>query len=64
MGPNVYWLGLDENVIPAVGEPFYAPTNSSYPTKGRITEVMAMVKAMGGRRSARTTPSESAPGTP
>ncbi len=48
VGPNVYWLGLDENVIPPAGEPFYALTNSSYPTKGRITEAMAVVKALGG----------------
>ncbi|KAI1345183.1 glycoside hydrolase superfamily [Xylariaceae sp. FL0016] len=48
VGPNVYWLGLDENVTPPEGEPFYAPTNASYPTKERITEVMAVVKAMGG----------------
>jgi len=36
VGANVYWLGLDEN-----------PT-ISYPTKGRITEIMATVKALGG----------------
>ena len=48
VGPNIYWLGLDENVIPPAGEPFYEPTNASYPTKGRITEAMAVVKAMGG----------------
>ncbi|KAI0017246.1 glycoside hydrolase superfamily [Xylariomycetidae sp. FL0641] len=48
VGPNIYWLGLDENVIPPAGEPFYAPTNSSYPTKERITEMMATVKALGG----------------
>lgn len=48
VGPNVYWLGLDENVIPPPGEPFYGPSDASYPTKGRITEVMAMVKALGG----------------
>jgi mannan endo-1,4-beta-mannosidase len=35
-GANVYWLGLDEN--PTV----------AYPTKGRITEIMATVKALGG----------------
>jgi len=39
VGPNVYWLGLDENVN--------APTGG-YPTKGRITEIMATVKALGG----------------
>lgn len=48
VGPNVYWLGLDENVTPLAGEPFDPSTNASYPTKGRITEVMAMVTAMGG----------------
>ncbi|KAJ0121610.1 endo-1-4-beta-mannosidase C [Diaporthe amygdali] len=48
VGPNVYWLGLDENVIPPAGEPFYSPSNASYPTKGRTTEVMAIVKALGG----------------
>ena len=48
VGPNIYWLGLDENVIPPVGDPFFAKTNASYPTKGRIVEVMAVVKALGG----------------
>ncbi len=48
-GANVYWLGLDENVIPPAGEPFYAPFNASYPTKGRITEVMATLVAMGAK---------------
>jgi hypothetical protein len=48
-GANVYWLGLDENVIPPPGEPFYQPTNASYPTKGRITEVMNTLQALGGR---------------
>lgn len=48
VGPNVYWLGLDENVTPPAGEPFYAPTKSSYPTKERITEAMATVRALGG----------------
>ncbi len=48
VGANVYWLGLDENVVPPDGEPYYAPTHASYPTKGRITEIMATVKAMGG----------------
>ncbi|GAA5988757.1 hypothetical protein JCM11641_006529 [Rhodosporidiobolus odoratus] len=37
VGPNVYWLGLDENVDP----------NPSYPAKGRILEVMAIASAMG-----------------
>jgi len=48
VGPNVYWLGLDENVIPPADEPFYAPTNASYPTRERTTEIMAVVRAMGG----------------
>lgn len=48
VGPNVYWLGLDENVTPPAGEPYYAPTKASYPTKERITEVMATVQALGG----------------
>ncbi|KAK3112816.1 hypothetical protein LTR53_010497 [Teratosphaeriaceae sp. CCFEE 6253] len=46
-GANVYWLGLDENVIPPAGAPFYAPFNASYPTKGRITEVMNTLVTMG-----------------
>ncbi|KAH8747880.1 glycoside hydrolase superfamily [Hyaloscypha finlandica] len=46
-GANVYWLGLDENVIPPKGEPFYAPLNASYPTKGRTTEVMNTLVMMG-----------------
>lgn len=48
VGPNVYWLGLDENVLPAPGQPFYPPFNASYPTKGRVTEIMATVAALGG----------------
>ncbi|KAI0428872.1 glycoside hydrolase superfamily [Xylaria sp. FL1042] len=48
VGPNVYWLGLDENVVPAAGEPYDPSTHSSYPTKERITEVMAVVNALGG----------------
>ena len=48
VGPNAYWLGLDENVVPPAGEPFYAPTNASYPTKGRVAEAMAMTRALGG----------------
>ena len=27
-GANVYWLGLDENVQPPPGQPFYAPFNA------------------------------------
>ncbi|KAK4449212.1 glycoside hydrolase [Podospora aff. communis PSN243] len=45
VGPNVYWLGLDENVIPPAGEPFYAPLNASYPTRERVTEMMAVSEA-------------------
>ncbi|PSR99440.1 glycoside hydrolase superfamily [Coniella lustricola] len=49
VGPNVYWLGLDENVIPTPSSaPFYAPFNASYPSKGRVTEIMATVQALGG----------------
>lgn len=49
VGPNIYWLGLDENVVPPPpGQPFYAPLNASYPTKGRVTEIMATVAALGG----------------
>lgn len=46
-GANVYWLGLDENVIPPAGQPFYAPFNASYPTFGRITEIMNTLQTMG-----------------
>lgn len=48
-GANVYWLGLDENIIPPAGQPFYAPLNASYPTKGRITEVMNTLVTMGAK---------------
>ncbi|KAF2813287.1 uncharacterized protein BDZ99DRAFT_253173 [Mytilinidion resinicola] len=48
-GTNVYWLGLDENVIPPAGAPFYALLNASYPTKARITEIMNTVAVLGGR---------------
>ncbi|OAX40904.1 glycoside hydrolase [Rhizopogon vinicolor AM-OR11-026] len=48
-GANVYWLGLDENVIPPPGQPFYAPFNASYPTFGRITEIMNTLQIMGAR---------------
>jgi mannan endo-1,4-beta-mannosidase len=48
VGANAYWLGLDENVVPSAGEPYYAPLKASYPTKGRITEAMAVIQAMGG----------------
>ncbi|KFY33265.1 hypothetical protein V494_07771 [Pseudogymnoascus sp. VKM F-4513 (FW-928)] len=46
---NVYWLGLDENVIPPAGEPFYEPFNASYPALGRITEVMNTLVTMGAK---------------
>ena len=39
----------DENVIPPPGQPFYAPFKASYPTKGRITEVMNVLNTMGAR---------------
>lgn len=48
-GANVYWLGIDENVTPAAGAPFYAPLNASYPTKQRITEIMDTLVALGAR---------------
>lgn len=48
VGANVYWLGIDENVVPPPGQEFYEPKKISYPTKGRITEVMSIIKAMGG----------------
>lgn len=48
VGANAYWLAMDENVIPPPGEPFYEPDLASYPTKERISEAMAIIKAMGG----------------
>ncbi|KAJ2990997.1 hypothetical protein NUW58_g2687 [Xylaria curta] len=48
VGPNIYWLGLDENVTPPKGEPYDPATKSSYPTKERVTEAMAVVNALGG----------------
>ncbi|KDE04485.1 hypothetical protein MVLG_05052 [Microbotryum lychnidis-dioicae p1A1 Lamole] len=38
VGPNAYWLGLDENVNYGI----------SYPDKSRIREVMAVTVALGG----------------
>jgi hypothetical protein len=38
--PNVYWLGLDKNVIPPASQPPYSKFNATYPTHGRIVEVM------------------------
>ncbi|KAK4051914.1 hypothetical protein OIV83_002619 [Microbotryomycetes sp. JL201] len=37
VGPNIYWLGLDENVSPS----------PSYPSKQRVREAMAIAVAMG-----------------
>lgn len=48
-GANVYWLGLDENVVPPAGHSFYAPFNASYPTFGRITEIMNTLQTLGAR---------------
>jgi len=48
-GANVYWLGLDENVIPPPGSPFYPKFNASYPSKGRVVEVMNTLQTMGAR---------------
>ena len=48
-GANVYWLGLDENVEPPPGEPYYAPLKASYPTKGRTTEIMRTLVTMGAK---------------
>ncbi|KAG0649670.1 hypothetical protein D0Z07_3947 [Hyphodiscus hymeniophilus] len=48
-GANVYWLGLDENVVPPAGQPFYAPFNASYPSKGRTVEIMATLVTMGAK---------------
>ena len=33
--------------MPPAGQPFYAPLNASYPTKGRITEIMNVLRTMG-----------------
>ncbi|KZV94211.1 glycoside hydrolase [Exidia glandulosa HHB12029] len=38
VGPNIYWLGLDENVVP----------NPSWPSKSRVLEAMGVVSAMHG----------------
>lgn len=46
-GINAYWLGLDQNVIPPPGQPFYPPLNASYPTFGRITEAMNTFNVLG-----------------
>ncbi|KAF2151590.1 glycoside hydrolase family 5 protein [Myriangium duriaei CBS 260.36] len=46
-GINAYWLGLDENVIPPAGQPFYPPLNASYPTFERITEAFNTFNILG-----------------
>jgi mannan endo-1,4-beta-mannosidase len=48
-GANVYWLGLDENVIPPPGAPYYAPYHASYPTPGRTTEIMETLVTLGAK---------------
>lgn len=48
-GANVYWLGLDENVVPPAGQPYYPPLKASYPTHGRTTEVMATLVTLGAK---------------
>ncbi|KAI1813124.1 glycoside hydrolase superfamily [Poronia punctata] len=46
VGPNIYWLGLDEN-IPTPDSP-NPPYNPSYPAKERVREAMAVINALGG----------------
>lgn len=41
IGPNIYWLGLDENVQPS----------PSYPSRMRVNEVLATAAGMGSSRS-------------
>lgn len=48
-GANVYWLGLEENVLPPPDQPYYEPLKASYPTHGRITEAMNILVTMGAR---------------
>jgi len=48
-GANIYWLGLDENVLPPAGAPYDPATKSSYPTKARITEIFDTMVALGAR---------------
>jgi len=48
VGANIYWLGIDENVVPPPGQDYYEPEKISYPTKDRVVEIMNVVKAMGG----------------
>ncbi|KAM0746042.1 glycoside hydrolase [Meredithblackwellia eburnea MCA 4105] len=45
VGANIYWLGLDENVSPS----------PSWPTKGRVQEVLAVASAMGANTIRSTT---------
>ncbi|KAI1118892.1 glycoside hydrolase superfamily [Nemania sp. NC0429] len=48
VGPNIYWLGLDENVTPPAGAPYDPKTKASYPTKERVNDALAVVNALGG----------------
>ena len=43
LGPNIYWLGLDENIIP----PGHSSPALSYPYPHRTTEAMLLAKALG-----------------
>jgi mannan endo-1,4-beta-mannosidase len=45
VGPNVYWLGLDENINASI----------SYPTPQRVLEIMATAAAMGATTIRATT---------
>ncbi|KAK4701098.1 mannan endo-1,4-beta-mannosidase, partial [Phenoliferia sp. Uapishka_3] len=45
VGPNIYWLGLDENVVP----------NPSWPLRERVLEVMAVASVMGATTIRSTT---------
>ncbi|KAL8276477.1 hypothetical protein RQP46_011127 [Phenoliferia psychrophenolica] len=45
VGPNIYWLGLDENVVP----------NPSWPSRNRVLEVMATAAVMGATTVRSTT---------
>ncbi|KAF2484261.1 glycoside hydrolase superfamily [Neohortaea acidophila] len=52
-GGNVYWLGIDQNVVPPAGQPYAPP--ASYPTQGRITEIMSTLVTMGAHAFRSTT---------
>lgn len=52
-GANVYWLGIDENVVPPPNKPYAPP--ASYPTKGRITEIMSTLSTLGAHAFRSTT---------